>query len=320
MKKLLAIIMAAVMVASLASVVFAEEGDGLLARYTFDENKADEGLTEYGEQLTYADGKVTLGDSSNSSYFESDLDLTGLEEITIGMKLTLPQNISGGGQWLYDITSQESHDGQPNGAFGFAMYYENGSIHAQVYAGCSSPVPPTEEVDTYIGHLTDDEFVTVVVTYTADKVLTLYVEDDVTSWGVEADADLADVIGETPVLQIGRCSWGNGYYGRAIQIDEFSVYGRALTEEEITSVFGITISSEEETTAADNKTDDDPQVTDAVTTGETPSTDAPTESGDSDVTTAAPKNESGCGSVMGASAVIIAVTAVFGSAIIKRSR
>ncbi len=312
MKKLLALIMAAIMVACLTSIVIAEENaDGLLAHYTFDDNKADEGLTEYGEQLMYADGKVTLGDSSNTSYLVSDLDLTGLEEITIGMKLTLPQNVEGGGQWIYDITSQESHDGQADGAFGFAMYYESGIIHAQVYAGCASPVPPTEQIDAYVGHFSDDEFVTVVVTYTADKVLSLYVEDEMDSWEVEADADFATIIGETPVLQIGRCSWGSGYYGRAIQIDEVSIYGCALTEDEVSETFGIVMSDEPETDAGTEKPGNDAPTTDA------PTTNSPAESGDSAGTTDKADDEGGCGSVMGASAVIITVTAVFGSAIIN---
>lgn len=312
--------MAAVMTACFASVAFAaDDVEDLVARYTFDGDAADDGLTENGAQLTYADGKVTLGDGSNTSYLVSDIDFSGMEEITIGMRLSLPQD-SGGGQWVYDITSQESHDGNP--AYGFAMYYENDTLHAQIYSGCSSPVPPSAEVTMYIGYLESDEIVPVVVTYSADGVLTLYVDDDRMSVEVD-DAAFADIIGEAPAFQIGRCSWGSGFYGRSIEIDEIAVYDRALTEDEVIDAFDMEL-VDYETEGTDET---DAPETDAVTTAAqeteteavTSGTASTGDSANAAVTDAAEEN-GGCGSSLTVSAVIFAAAAVVGTSAVKRRR
>lgn len=324
MKKLFAAIMAVVLIACLSFTALAEEAvDGLVARYTFDENKADDGLTENGTQLTYADGKITLGDSGNTSYLTSDIDFTGFEEITVGMRLTLPAD-SNGGQWVYDITSQSSHDGNP--AYGFAMYYESGKLHAQIYAGCSSPVPPTAEATLDIGYLEGTEFVPVVVTYSSDNVLTLYADDDVISVDVDTDAALAELFGDAPAMQIGRCSWGSGFYGRAIQIDEISIYDRALTEDEVLDTFDIKLYDYDAETEPETDAETEPE-TEPVT--EKPETEAQTEKETQAVTTnsststeaaadSATESSGGCGSTLGATAVILAIASVFGVAVKRR--
>ena len=156
MKKIIAIIMAVAMIACFASVASAADASKVLAHYTFDENKADSGLTAEGN-VTYADGAAKFG--GESSWLKSDASLGGLNAITIAVRAKGLTNIGGGGQWIYDITSQETHNG---GEYYFGLFYENGKLNAEAYAG-SRPSPSNVSVEVEDG----DKAVEIVVTYYA---------------------------------------------------------------------------------------------------------------------------------------------------------
>ena len=87
MRKFLALIMAVAMIATLASVVFAADTKTVSVTYTFDENKADAGLTEHGT-VTYADGKATFG---ADGWLESDIDLKGATSLKVTAVVKAPR-------------------------------------------------------------------------------------------------------------------------------------------------------------------------------------------------------------------------------------
>lgn len=53
----------------------------------------------------------------------------------------------------------------------------------------------------------------------------------------EAKNTLSDVLGSSPVLQIGKANWGSGEYYSGL-IDEFKVFDHALTAEEVAALYG----------------------------------------------------------------------------------
>ena len=128
-------------------------------------------------------------------------------------------------------------------------------------------------------------------------------------------------------------AWGD----KAISgfMDEFVVYNRALSDAEVASLYACydvpeRISADDmwatEVSAegGNNEGGDATPTTDPVTEPTKDETNAPeesqkpAESGDAATTTAAPKDEGGCGSTLGAAAAIIALTSVFGCAIVKK--
>ena len=230
MKKIISIIMAVAMIVCFASVVSAADAGKVLAHYTFDENKADSGLTAEGN-VTFADGAAAF--DGDSSWLKSDASLAGLNAITVAVRAKGLTNIGGGGQWIYDITSQETHNG---GEYYFGLFYENGVLHAEAYAG-SRPAGSGINVDVEDG----DDAVEIVVTYSAEKVFSVYINGELagSSEVTEDGFDLASILGESPVLQLGKCNWDSGYYANGLVIDEVVVYNTALSEKEVAGAFTV---------------------------------------------------------------------------------
>ncbi|MCH5186883.1 MAG: LamG domain-containing protein [Oscillospiraceae bacterium] len=74
----------------------------------------------------------------------------------------------------------------------------------------------------------------IAVVYSADKT-TVYINGEVAA-EVESAYQLTDILGDSPIFQIGKGNWGDGEYMTGI-IDEFRVYDHALTGEEIETIY-----------------------------------------------------------------------------------
>lgn len=267
MKKFLALIMVVAMVVSLSSVVFAKYDEkGAIAHYTFDGNAADKGLTVKGDNMKFADGKAEFGEKS---WLESDVNLNGLTEITVAVKLKVPTDFTRdpaypdkvASRWIFEITSQAQHFYHANekghegeGEHYLAAYFNGQSdwIDAQAHGGADEgkgyngrPGHANAELAKLIENFNKDEYLDMVVVYTANSHLKLYVngtlalDDEVKTDNVKDSYALTDIIGSNPTLKLGKANWDDGEYANTLSIDDVVIYNYALNDEEVKDAFTV---------------------------------------------------------------------------------
>ena len=216
MRKFLALIMAVAMIATFASVVFAAETK-TVAHYTFDDNKADEGLTEYGT-VTYADGMATFG---ADGYLRAPLDLTGATAVKVTVKLTPPTDVAGA-RWIFDITSDEKHNDIDKY---MAAYFnsKNDYIDGEAYGGGARPdhtwvavATPTEPIEFVYAYDETTRTVTTTVNGEGGDNASKVLPDD-------GRFTIANMAGENPFIQLGKANWGDGEFANTLVIDEVTV-------------------------------------------------------------------------------------------------
>lgn len=214
MRKILALIMAVAMMAVLASGVFAD--DTVTVTYTFDEGKADAGLTEHGE-LTYADGAVTFG---ADGWLESDIDLTGATSLKVTAKVKAPED-RGTTAWIFDATSEASHP-WPNEHYVALLFDKpnNCNLAAERYNNAGTrPAHPENLAIT-------DDFMTIVGEFKADGSVVVSIDGEEVANVAQPegfDLNLADCLGETPMFMIGHANWNAGEYANGMVLDEITI-------------------------------------------------------------------------------------------------
>ncbi len=218
MRKFLALIMAVAMIATLASVVFAADTKTVSVTYTFDENKADAGLTEHGT-VTYADGKATFG---ADGWLESDIDLKGATSLKVTAVVKAPED-KGPTAWIFDCTSQESHP-WPNEAYAALLFNkdEGGNLKAELFNGTGRPSNEGELKNLPI----TADFMTIVGEFKADGTVVVSVDGtEVANVAAPADKDLTLVncIGENPVFMIAHANWNAGEFSNGMVLDSISI-------------------------------------------------------------------------------------------------
>ncbi len=240
--------------------------------------------------------------------------LTGLHDVTISFW----SNTNGvGPSWTFFATPR--FDGQPwLQIYRQELYIgllENASIVAQRFC-----VPGAENGETkdrtpeLVGEYSYNEWKQVTVTFN-DTCYTLYINGE--WWGEYAlhDTTLVDLLGDDSIFYIGASTWANGVIAGENfvdgYVDEFYVYPRCMSEEEVIDFYVAQGGK-----APDGYYDSETEDTEDTETPDTkaPETDAP---GTDAPTTDAPAEEKGCGSAMGAAA-IVALVATFGCAVIKK--
>ena len=222
MKKLLALIMAAAVAAALAAVVFAADTKTISVTYTFDENKADAGLTEHGT-ITYADGKAVFG---ADGWLESDIDLHGAVSLKVTAVVKAPED-NANSAWIFECTSQETHY-WPEASYVAMLFMKSdgGSLKAERYIP-SSDWSDGEELRNL--PVTSD-FMTIVGEFKADGSVVVSV-DGKEAANVAApkgmDFSLANSIGDAPVFHIGRANWRDdtpdGEFSEGMILDSISI-------------------------------------------------------------------------------------------------
>ncbi len=114
----------------------------------------------------------------------------------------------------------------------------------------------------------------------------------------------------------GVNAWGDAMSAGAI--DELVVYNRALSDDEVATLYGAYAAPKTYTTLDEWNAD---IVVKEATSEDTEPTEEPVETEPTEeptVTTDAPAEEGGCGSSMGAAAAIVALVSILGCAIIKK--
>ena len=342
MKKILAIVMVAAMIAALAvttSAVDVEEG--LIAHFTFDDET--DGLSGNGAvatpsavvdnligegEIVITDGALDLGASGSNFLSVTKEDgsplLSGLEGITISY---WSKNSAGTGWNFFAVPGELVNDS---------------GITAQTYLS-----------EKYIGVLENNADVTYerynctgartisatgtaiagewkYVTITMDKnSYGIYIDGEwANSWD-EALSDayenheLSAILGDASRLFIGYANWESGEYSSSL-VDDYRIYNYAMNEVQVAElaiecgVEGVEIPTEEP--------DDEEPAGDATEAPKDEGTEAPKDEGTTaapaegdNATTEAPAEEKGgCGSTLGAAAAVVALAGVFGCAIVKK--
>lgn len=163
------------------------------------------------------------------------------------------------------------------------------------------------------------------MTIDADTTINLYVNGQWAGDNYPADEGrgytFADILGEDPITFIGMALWGNPGEFSLGQIDDYYIYDTAfeMDSDELNALFaaqGIELEGGDDETEAPEDPGSTPsdEETEAPATTTAPTTDAST----TNATTEAAKDEGGCGSTLGVSAVIVAAASVFGCAVIKK--
>lgn len=202
----------------------------VLADFTFD-NETDgfiggtaKASGSYTLENSY-DGKALYLDGSASNYLtvtnqEGGSLLTGLNEVTISYEMKPDRTTT---NWVM-YAAPDSHQ-QEYGKESYLGILENGgTTTAERYLNSGSrPANPSAKTGS------DWHHVDVVVT---KKETILYVNGTEQS-RVESTKSLSDIFGETGILQIGKANWGsNGEYFKG-WIDNFKIYGKACSKEEL---------------------------------------------------------------------------------------
>lgn len=184
-----------------------------LASYTFDEGKADAGLTENGENFTYADGTVTLG---AESYFTADVDLSFVDAISVTMRV----KPTGRTAWPIEITSESTHIYPWEHYLGVFL---NFNLTAERYANpADKGQRPGEVIVDDIG----TDMVEIKVVWGVDNGTVVYVNgEEKGTFAQPAGYDLSIVncIGGSPTVQIGKGNWNSGEYSDGLVIDSMSI-------------------------------------------------------------------------------------------------
>lgn len=209
-----------------------EEFDGLLALFTFDDEetgfssefaKAD----SFGTNTLSSDamkGKSLYLNGTGSNYLSvTDTDgaslLAGLEELTVTFYAKVTNT---GTSW--SVFLAPNNDAQVNKYEHYVgMLHSGSNLTVERYnnSGARAPVltatTAVNEWKKYALVLTED-------------ATTLYVDGAATT--LESAYKLSDILGENPIFRIGMANWGSGEFFTGY-IDEFAIYNRALTEQEI---------------------------------------------------------------------------------------
>lgn len=151
--------------------------------------------------------------------------LTGLDEITINYYSKA--GTSGAGWAFFAVRNNETPDYLHSEHY-LGILDKSGSLRLERYKVDNCDRPAVNETNTKSGW----KMVTVVV----KKDETILYVDGVKQNTVKSDALLTDILQDNSAFYIGKANWGGGeyFYGN---IDEFSIYSGAMSDEQVSEKF-----------------------------------------------------------------------------------
>ena len=335
MKKFIAVVMVVAMVAALGITASAADEipqDGLVASFTFDDDL--KGVTPTN---TTGDAQVTLSDEGHNGK-AYDLGATTDDQWITLTKADGTGLFDGVESFTFSYWSKNDALSTTDwGLFAFPNDIEKQSYPNEHYIGT------LEKQGTVIGEFYDNEgaraggtelaLMTVpedwnMITYVYDAdtaTATLYVNTFAgTPVTMTDERSVESILKGDYTVWFGHANWcdqnPNGEFGSGL-VDDIVMYNRALSEEEVMALATAQGYTEEpeETEAPDDETeapaDDNKDETNAPA-DDKDETNAAAGTGAAD--TGANKEEGGCGSTLGAAAAVVALTAVFGCAVVKK--
>ncbi|MBQ6462437.1 MAG: family 43 glycosylhydrolase [Pseudobutyrivibrio sp.] len=176
--------------------------------------------SRFMKSLAFGGGSyLTVKDKSGKS------PLTGLDEITINYYSKA--GTSGAGWAFFAVRNNETPDYLHSEHY-LGILDKSGSLRLERYKVDNCDRPAVNETNTKSGW----KMVTVVV----KKDETILYVDGVKQNTVKSDALLTDILQDNSAFYIGKANWGGGeyFYGN---IDEFSIYSGAMTDEQVSEKF-----------------------------------------------------------------------------------
>ncbi len=151
--------------------------------------------------------------------------LNGLDEITVNY---FSKGGNGGAGWSLFAVRNDETPSYLNSEHYFGILDKKTSIKVERYKVDGGSRPATNDTSVR------DEWKMVTVVLTEGET-TLYVNGEKVNT-VKSDARLTDILQDNSTFYIGKANWGGGeyFYGN---IDEFSLYKGALSEEEIAAKY-----------------------------------------------------------------------------------
>ena len=233
--------------ATISERVGADIANDCIAYFSFDD--ASTGFSGSGARADYrnnSDNSVTVSNSilrdgyssrgiylDGSHYLKVTKDdgnslLTGLDEFTVSYWVYPDANKDK--TWGY-FAAPDGHVPTNYGAYGNDEHYigvlhNYGVTTAERFNTHNSPRQQTVVTD----ETSLDEWHYITVVYKNNKTI-VYV-DGVEKGSANSDVDLSNLLGNNSYFNIGKATWGGGEYFNGY-IDEFSVYKRALNDDEI---------------------------------------------------------------------------------------
>ncbi len=339
MKKFIAVVMVVAMVAALGITASAADEipqDGLVASFTFDDD-----LTGVTPTNATGDAEATLADEGHNgkaydlgaTVDEAWLTLTkadgtglfdGVESFTFSY-WSKNDALSTTDWGLFAFPNSVSVQSYPNEHY-IGLLEKQGTVIGEFYDNEGARAGGTE-----LALMTmPSEWNMITYVYDADSATaTLYVNTfPGTPVTMPDDRSVESILEGDYTVWFGHANWQdnahpNGEFGSGL-VDDIVMYNRALTEEEVLALAtaqGYTEEPDETEAPADDGTEapaDDEDETKAPA-DDKDETKAPAgNDGTGAAETGANKDEGGCGSTLGAAAAVVALTAVFGCAVVKK--
>ncbi len=206
---------------------------------------------------------------------------------------------------------------------------ENNGTHAELYNSPANNNQRSYSTSTPTATIFNGEWHHVIVVVDTDnedetlRKVTVYVDGYFDSESTQITIEqhkLSELLGSDYSVMLGYAPWGyndnpahEGEFSNSL-LDDVYIYGRALNDDEVKALDAASAMPKEDPPETDAPGDDTEKA--PAGTDKTPAdTNKPA---DNSTETSAPADEGGCGSTLGAAAAVVALTAVFGCAIVKK--
>lgn len=240
MKKVLALIMVAAMIACFAVVTSAAAPSDYIAYFSFDD--AESGLAGgqakaelIGSGAQFADGAITLKDGA--TYLKVTKKdgtplLTGVQTLTIAFKAY----VEGAPTWPFYVIPDTLPSGTEFQTWPKEIYIGcllNNNVTIERYNNVEQAARPAAGS----APITQNEWINVAAVFDTDKTL-IYVNGELVAETPNTegyDLSLPSILGNNSTFYIGYATWQSGEYYVG-SLDEFVVYDYALTAEQIAAL------------------------------------------------------------------------------------
>lgn len=187
---------------------------------------ADATITANGGTLTYGDGvnggkAVQLKDNKYISITGANNPLKDLESFTVSFAAKVE-----GKSWMFFAAPNTNKQSYLSEKYIGALY-DNGNLTCERYNSDDQARPAAAD-----GKYPTGEWVHFTLVYYSDSTV-IYVNGERVA-KVDSDVNLKDMLGNDPVIQLGRANWNDGEFANG-WLDEFRIHNYAMSVEEVVS-------------------------------------------------------------------------------------
>ncbi|MCR5655955.1 MAG: family 43 glycosylhydrolase [Butyrivibrio sp.] len=176
--------------------------------------------------------------------------LSGISEMTVNYYSKT--KVGSGTQWIMYAAGDDKAPANNNEKYIGIIdpLVNDGKIHVERFNNKGG----RPAVNIYDFRDIDNEWKMVTVVFYEAKTA-LYVNGELVST-IASKAKLKDILGDNGILQIGKANWSGGEYTTA-QIDEFTIFNRAVNPSEVKALYEGKVDLKKETTSGDEPSQGD---------------------------------------------------------------